>query len=417
MFQKRILVIAAAVIAIAITVNVYAYFNKEITLTFYSHADQNGFIKNLITEYEAQNPRIKIKMIELPENTDEKLEILSSALSLRDGNVDIIDADVTWPSIFVASDLVEDLSPYYSESELNSYLLSSLTSTTINGKLYGAPYRVDAGMLYYRSDLLEKHGLPVPTTWNELQESANLIMAKEKGIYGYAGSMKKFEGLTCNFFEMLWSNGGQLYDNYNNLAINEQKLLATFKQLQSMRQTNMIPEKAAGFSSGDLRKSFMNGELIFMRDWPTGYKTLSAADSPVKGKFGVAPLPVENASIESKGAFGGWVYMLSSHSKNKKAAVDFIKYMTNESIQVDSASEFNYLPSLKSLYQNDEVNQQIPYLRDLQGYYEVAGSRPRKSNYDLVSYYIQNTSHAVLTGELTPEAAVKDLKSALEKLQ
>lgn len=417
MAQKKLIIIIFSIIAVAVVVNLYAYFNREITLSFYSHPDKDGTIALMISNFEKEYPRIKIKLIELPDNTDEKFEIISSSLALRDGTVDVVDSDVIWPSIFVASNLVENLSPYYSEDELNGFLLSALNASTVNGKLYGAPYRIDAGMLYYRSDLLKKYNLPVPKTWDELIQSSKIVTAKEKGMYGYAGSLQKFEGLTCNFFELLWGNNGTLYDNYNNLSINPTSLTNTFNLMSTMMNDGIIPMDATEYSSGDLRNAFKDGKILFMRDWPTGYKSLTAADSPVKDVVGVAPLPVSNIGTPQRGTFGGWVYMMSSHSKHKKEAMIFIKYLTSESVQIQNASIFNYLPSIKSLYSNEQVVKDIPYLTNLETYFNQAESRPRKSNYDLVSFYIQGTVHSVLKGDITPSAAAEELKNTLEKIQ
>jgi multiple sugar transport system substrate-binding protein len=62
------------------------------------------------------NPKIKIKLIELPDDTNEKYEVLNSALALEDGSIDIIDSDVIWPAIFVEAGWVEPLGQYFGEN-------------------------------------------------------------------------------------------------------------------------------------------------------------------------------------------------------------------------------------------------------------------------------------------------------------
>lgn len=418
MNTKKLLITAGVILSVILAGNI-AYFSlSPITLNFYTHPDKAGTIAKSITVYQQNHPRVKVNMIELPDNTDEKLEIISSSLALKDGSVDIIDSDVIWPSIFVKAGLVEDLSKYYSDTELNQHLFSALNASTINGKLYGIPYRNDAGMLYYRKDLLKKYNLPVPRTWSELIAESKLIQSKEAGVSGFGGSWKKFEGLTCNFFEFLWSGDGNLYDNYGNLQVDQKHLVSSFTMMQDMIYNDKIVSKdVLNYTSGDLRKAFSSGKLVFMRDWPTGYKAVTGKDSKVIDNVGVAPLPVFEFGTENKGSFGGWVYMVSKYSKNKKASIDFIKYMTSKDVQIQNAQIFNYLPTIKSLYSDPAVVKEIPYLSAMTNYFEHAAPRPRKSNYDLVSYYIQNAVHSMLSNEITPEDAAKELTGNLTRLK
>ena len=84
--------------------------------------------------------------------------------------------------------------------------------------MYAAPWKTDAGLLYYRKDLLQKAGISAPPkTWAELSSSD---CGKVKGVDCYAGQFDKYEGLTCNFSEAVDSAGGVVVDDQGKPNVN-----------------------------------------------------------------------------------------------------------------------------------------------------------------------------------------------------
>src|SRR5690606_12242894 len=86
------------------------------------------------------------------------------------------------------------------------------------GKLLAMPLYTDVGILYYRKDLLEKYNRPVPSSWQEMTDTAAYIQEQEraeghKDMWGYVWQGKAYEGLTCNALEWISSfGGGQIVD-------------------------------------------------------------------------------------------------------------------------------------------------------------------------------------------------------------
>src|SRR3546814_8940048 len=73
-----------------------------------------------------------------------------------------------------------DLRDYIPAAALNDHFDLLLTNNTVEDSLVAAPWFVDAGLLYYRKDLLEKHDRTVPETWRELTETAGAVVAAER---------------------------------------------------------------------------------------------------------------------------------------------------------------------------------------------------------------------------------------------
>ncbi|PJN96273.1 hypothetical protein CNY89_03550 [Amaricoccus sp. HAR-UPW-R2A-40] len=105
-------------------------------------------------------------------------------------------------------------------------------SQTVDGRLVALPLFTDAPALYYRKDLLEKHGAAVPATWAELTETAARIQEAERAagaadLWGFVWQGNAYEGLTCNALEWIKSfGGGQIVEADGTISINNEKAAA-----------------------------------------------------------------------------------------------------------------------------------------------------------------------------------------------
>ncbi len=419
--KRQTLLILALFIAVVIVTDVLYFANQTVTLNFYSHPDMNGALRESIAAFESKNPKIHINLVELPDNTNEKYEIISSKLALKDGSVDILDSDVTWPSIFVESGWVEPLDRYFTEKELSEHFSSSIEAAKVGKKLYGIPYRFDSGLIYYRKDLLDQYGFKTPSSFSELMAISRAITLKEDGLFGYAGSWKNFEGLTCNYLEFLWACDGELIINQNESPIVRMDAQQGYDALKLMTDLiykyQITPEEVTTYSSGDVRKLFSEGRLLFMRDWPAGWAVINAPDSKVKDKVAVMPFVHLKNNATSPGTYGGWQYMISKYSRHKSASVKFLKFITSDNEQRKGFEAYSYLPSKKNLYFDDALIHQMPFAQEMVDYFNQSKLRPRQANYDQISLIIQTEVHKTLLGDQSPEEAIINMNDLLSKLE
>lgn len=418
--MKRQPIIAIFLIILVVAaVNFFYFSNQVVTLNFYSHPDKNGTLRESILKFETENPKIRINLVELPDNTNEKYEIISSKLALKDGSVDIIDSDVTWPAIFVSSGWIEPLDRYFSKEELAEHFTSSIEAAKIGEKLYGIPYRFDSGLIFYRKDLLDKYGFNIPKSYDELIAISKTITANEPNLYGYSGSWKNFEGLTCNYIEMLWASGGDFtFDEKGVIQFDQKTAYNALKTMTDLiYKYKLSPVESTTFTSGDVRKLFAEGQLLFMRDWPAGWSVINGSDSKVRTLVGAMPIPKNHELGESPGTYGGWQYMVSKHSKHKTAAVKFIKFMTSNEEQKRTFMAYSYLPSKSELYYDKDIQEKIPFALELSEYFNTAKTRPRVDNYDDITFIIQNEVYKTLHNEQTPEEGVVNMNDLLTSLK
>src|SRR5215510_9935255 len=152
----------------------------------------------------------KVKVVTSPTSSSEKLAVAKQLLATGAADIDVFSVDVVWPGILGSFFL--DLKQYSKGAE-NEHFPTLAANGTIDGKLVAMPWYVDAGLLYYRKDLLDKYKEQVPTTWTELTTTAKKVQDAEqkagnKAMQGFVFQAKAYEGLTCDALEWVSSYGG-----------------------------------------------------------------------------------------------------------------------------------------------------------------------------------------------------------------
>ena len=101
-----------------------------------------------------------VKLVSTPPDANERLALYQTLLAAGSADIDVFQIDVVWPGI-LANHFI-DLKQYIPADELADHFETLIANNTVEGKLIAVPFFVDAGLLYYRKDLLDKHGQKVP---------------------------------------------------------------------------------------------------------------------------------------------------------------------------------------------------------------------------------------------------------------
>ncbi|MFY7779050.1 MAG: ABC transporter substrate-binding protein [Elstera sp.] len=361
-----------------------------------------------------------VKIVSTPNSATERLALYQQILASGSSDIDVFQIDVIWPGI-LANYLV-DLTPY-AKGEILQHYTSIINNNTVNGKLVGMPWFTDAGLLYYRKDLLEKYGAKVPTTWADLGKTAEKIQASERKagnekMWGFVFQGKAYEGLTCNALEWVDSfGGGTFMDDAGKITINNPKAVEALKTVAGWVGT-ITPEGVLGYAEEEARGVWQSGNAVFMRNWPYAWALGQATDSPITGKIGVAALPKGGADGKYSGTLGGWQLSVSKFSKNQAVAADLVLYLTSDAEQKRRALAGGYNPTRPALYQDKEILAANPFFDSLYETFTNAAARPAKpagAKYNRVSNEIWNAVHGVLSKKETAEKAVPALEAALAR--
>jgi trehalose/maltose transport system substrate-binding protein len=365
---------------------------------------------------------VKVTIVSTPNSTTERLALYQQLLASGASDIDVFQIDVIWPGI-LGSHFI-DLKPYTGGAEKNHFA-SIVDNNTINGQLVAMPWFTDAGVLYYRKDLLAKHGKAAPTTWQELTTTAKAVQDAERAagndkMWGLVFQGKAYEGLTCNAVEWLDSFGaGAIVDGKGEITVNNPRAAAALTLAASWVGT-IAPEGVLSYAEEEARGVFQSGNAVFMRNWPYAWSLGNSADSPVKGKIGVVALPKGGAEGKNTGTLGGWQLAVSKYSKNQKAAAELVAYLTSEAEQKRRAIKGSYNPTIASLYQDKDVLAAAPFFGDLYSTFTNAVARPSKitgANYNKVSNAFWNATHEVLSGKSKADAALAKLDGELKRIK
>ena len=365
----------------------------------------------------------KVKLVATPADANERLALYQTLLAAQAKDIDVFQIDVIWPAILAPHFM--DLAPVLSEKDRADHFKVLIDNDTVDGKLVAVPWFVDAGLLYYRKDLLEKYGKEVPKTWAELADTAKAIVdgeakAGNSSLQGFVWQGKAYEGLVCNALEWIASyGGGSIVDAGGKVTIDNPQATKALEMAKSWIGT-ISPKGVLSYSEEESRGVFQSGNAVFMRNWPYAWALANAGDSPVKGKVGVAVLPQGDGSeARHAAALGGQNLAVSRYSEHPKEAADLVRYLTSTEEQKRRAHEGSFNPTLRSLYTDTELMAANPFYKDFLPIVESAVARPSTvtgRRYNQVSSAFVRAVHGTLSGQEVASASLVDLDKELERL-
>lgn len=357
------------------------------------------------------------------ESATDRLTFYQQTFAAQSADVDVAQIDVIWPGILAAHAV--DLTDMLEESGA-THFERIVQNNTVDDKLVGIPWFTDAGLLYYRTDLLETYGFSAPPmTWTELTEQAQTILEGESGantaFTGFVFQGSAYEGLTCNALEWQYSyGGGSIIDEEGAVTVNNDQAKAALELAKSWVGT-IAPQAVTGYLEEDGRGVWQGGNAAFMRNWPYAYVLGEADDSAISGNFAVTQLPMGDGEGATHAAtLGGWQMMVSNYSQQQDAAKQFAKYMCSPELQKARAIERSALPTVTDLYQDQDVLAANPFFGDLFDVFESGSvARPSTASADLyneVSIAYFTRVNEILTGRAEVDAGFEDLASQLEDI-
>jgi multiple sugar transport system substrate-binding protein len=380
--------------------------------------DAQGTMATLIKRFNKQSD-FKVVHRVMPSDTGQYFDKLRTQFQAGAGGVDVIGGDVIWPAQLAANGWIMDLTDKFPESEQKQFLDGPLQSVTYEGKVYGVPWYTDAGMLYYRADLLEDAGYSgPPKTWDELKEMAAKVQQDAGTKYGFVFQGDAYEGGVCNGLEYIWTHGGDVLDpsDPNKVIIDSPESAAALATERSLMSSGVTPQAVSTYTESETDPAFCSkpGDAVFARNWPYMYAYFGTKGYIEKNQVGVAPLPVDPGN-EIAACLGGWDMLINAQSDMQDEAWEFIKFMTAPEQMKYRAVTATVLPTRADLLTDPDIKE-IPVVA--QGAPAIQNTHPRPVSpyYSDMSLEMQEQFNASLKGEVSPEEAVATLQKDLERI-
>ena len=392
--------------------------------TFSFGPDTSGSLEELVRRFNEQfRGEYTAKYRTMPSDTGQYFNQLQTEFQSGQSNIDLIGGDVIWPAQLAAPGYIADLSDRFPEEEQQKFLPGPIDSNTYDGTIYGVPWFTDAGLLYYRTDLLEQADLDPespPTTWEDLKAQAVEVAEATDTQNGFVFQGSNYEGCVVNGVEYIGSHGGSILDpnDSSKVTIDSPEAIAGLTTMASMVADGAAPQAVANFTETESQEAFLQGNAVFIRIWPYLYGLLSDPETSTirPEQVGVAPLPAGEGG-ESVAGLGGWNFMLNANSENQDAAYEFVKFATAPEQQKFRALEGGFLPTLQELYEDQEILDAVPVIQQAgAGVLESTVPRPISPYYSDMSLRLAEQFNGVVKGDTSPEDAAATLKEQLTQI-
>lgn len=378
---------------------------SRLTLVHQPFAGDPAVLQGLLDEFRRAHPEVELRTHLLPSASDVAHQFFLTALEGGSEGLDVFVVDVVWVAELARAGWIADLSDEIPPEELREALFPGVAeAVTPGGRTYAMPWYVDAGLLYYRTDLV---GPRAPRTYAELLAAAERARAASPGVAGYVWQGRQYEGLVCVAYEAIWGHGGETVRG-GRLALDTPEAAAGLGYLRRLIERGASPQWVTSATEEEARRSFHEGRAAMMRNWPYAWAEAQREGSPIRGKVDVAPLPSLSGE-PGAGALGGWQLAVNARlpARRRAAAVALVKHLTSPDANVAMALAYGRNPPRRAAYRDPRLVQELPFIASLEEIVARARPRPSTPHYGALSDALQGELSAVVTGVRAPEDALR----------
>jgi multiple sugar transport system substrate-binding protein len=389
---------------------------QPVTLTFLAGALDTQLWRPIIQQFEAQNPDIRINVVEGPNASNAVEDLYTTAFLLGSSPYDLVYLDIVWVPKFAAAGWLMDLSDRLSNAELSQFIEADVEGGRYQDRLYRVPVLSGAGMLFYRKDLLEKIGAEPPETFTDLVSTAQRIQSEGLAPWGYVWQGRQYEGLAAMFVEVLGGQGG-FWVNPDTLEVglDRPEAIQAVNFLLNTIQKGISPPGVTTYQEEESRRLFQNGEAVFLRNWPYIWPLANAEDSPIRGQVGLKPM-VHAPGQSSASCMGSWGWGISKDTPHAEQAWRAIQFFSSNEALKQVTLDSGFLPARRSLYSDPQVVAKYPHFPAMLEVLDNGTLRPPIAQYAQASDILQRYLSAALTGRMTPTAAMQSAAAETRRL-
>jgi multiple sugar transport system substrate-binding protein len=418
--KRTLLAVVVVVAAICLAVFVIKPFSQEgpeqevVELLFwhtYSVHEANR-ARELFDEFEAENPKIRVKMEYVPYHALRTK--LLTYLAVGEAPADLIRLDIIYVPELADMNVLLPLDDYLDTLGVGSedFYPGPWATVLWENHVWGLPLNTNTQVLFYRKDFFEAEGLSPPTTWEEYLDVARRLTKDLDGD----GQIDQWGGTvggdwSWHFDIWLWQNGGaELSSDMKRAVMNETPGVEALTFLIDMTyKYGAAPPPEEWMMP---YQGFALGHYSMMIEGPWARDLLMTVNSSVSDYMGVTLLPrgpVREASI-----VGGEDLVIPRFVKNRDAALKLAKYMMSEHFQLEMG-KVGVLPTLRAAGE-DPFFVEDPYLSVFMEQMATALPRAVHPAYGQMNDIIHNYFVAALRREMSPKEALDIMVAEIDKL-
>lgn len=368
--------------------------------------DGRGAWRALFEEFHSRNPDVRVRLIEGPTSTDAREDLYVNALLSGSGDFDMVYADTIWIPKFAAAGWLADLTDRWPAERWEGFVRAAIDGGTYKGRIYRVPVQLNGGLLYFRRDLI---GDKPPATFEEFVELAR-AHSEPGRRWGFVWQGKQYEGLVCNFLEILGGFGG-FWINPETQEVGLERPEAV-RALEFLRDAvgTISPPGVTTYAEEESRLLFENDGAVFLRNWPYVLR-LGARDAAFSERVGIAPMP-SLPGVDPVSTFGGAGFAVVKSCPNPDAAWRFLEFVTSPWAVQFLNERIGLQPAVRAFYEESED----PTQKQLLPILETTRPRPALPQYAQASDILQRYVSAAITRQLEPAEALRRATAETRRL-
>jgi multiple sugar transport system substrate-binding protein len=369
-------------------------------------------VQRQLARFAEGHPGVRVELQVTPDSADQRHQLYVQWLNAYAPSPDVLQLDVIWIAEFAAAGWILPLDRL--EPGIDDFLPASVATARWRGTLYAIPWFVDVGMLYWRTDLLDR----APRSLVELREEALRLREARSVRFGLVWQGARYEGLVTVFLEHLAAFGGGILDTRGRVIVDDPAAIrALMFMANAVNVDRLVPSSALTSQEEQVRFAFQNGDAAFMRNWPYAWPLLQdESGSRVARRFAVAPFPAGDGG-QPAAALGGAQLAINARSAHPTLASELVAFLTAPDQMIERARLTAQLPPRRSLYDNAQLASALPIpLEQVRPILEAAVPRPATPVYSELSEILQVWIHRALTGQQPPAAALQEAAREMRAL-
>ncbi|QPK83688.1 ABC transporter substrate-binding protein [Corynebacterium qintianiae] len=368
-------------------------------ITFAMGRNDTDKIIPIIEKWNTEHPDEEVTLSELAGEADDQRDTLVQSLQAGNSDYDVMALDVVWTADFAANQWLEPLEGDYAV-DTSGLLDATVESATYNNKLYALPQNTNGQLLFRNTDLVAE----APDTFDDIRSACEAVQDADC----LTTQLKQYEGLTVNTLGFINGWGGEVLDDQGQPTVESDESKEGLQALVDAYKDGTISSASTAATEEETNLAFTEGKTAFAINWPYMYSNAAKAGL----KFEVQPLVGKDGVGAS--TLGGYNNGINVNSENKATARDFIEFIINEENQ-RSFAEASFPPVLASIYDDEELIKEQPYLPALKESLENAKPRPVSPFYPAISKAIQDNAYAALTAGKSVDDATRDMAAAIRQ--
>ena len=336
MDKKLVLILITAIVLIT---GVFFVFkntpqkDNEVVFWTLQMSDFAPYINGVISDFEKQNPDVKIKWVDVPFSEGEK-RTLASVLS--DNPPDLVNLNPDFSATLAQKGALSEI-PKEKTSQFPSAITDSLT---YNGKIYSVPWYATSAVTIYNKELLNKSGIKVPETYGQMSRYAQSVKDKT-GAYIMLPNITENDTM-LKILNKYGVSGAEF--------INSKESVEVFALFKDLYAKNLIPKETVTITLQESLEKYMSGNIVFIT---AGANFLNMIKENAPSTYKITDVAPQITGDCGQNDFSLMNFVIPLKAKHKQEALDFALFLTNEKNQLELAKLTGILTVNKESLKNE----------------------------------------------------------------